>query len=476
MLRLLSLIVLLCMLASPLSAQPPFILPIRERITPVNAADVSLYMMLSRRADRLLWSPGASLLAVSDATDIDLYSVTDWLRPPLRIRLDQPLTDFAFSPDGQQIYTLIPGSLVAWNTASAAMTERFIADARRIAASPNGTQIALLTRQNVIQIVTVETRQTFTLDPSITPDDIAFSPDGRHLLVSDGAGGGEIIDLGLRATDRILAEKAASASVSLLDSAAYTGDGRRIFSQPAAGDTAIAVWDARSGEALSPLNRPAEFQRVNGWGLNTRAGIVAAAGIGLSPEQNAVLIWSLAGGDPLARLRHPGVRDVRPSPDGSLIASVGGGTLRLWAAAASLPLSAQAMQLSQVNVVAACDLFGVQPTLGSLLKGQSVSLVWSWYATTGQQVRDYLDAAIVALDLDGLNIRPWIFFTQTMPDPINEGYPTVYMYAPVGQVALGQHVSRLNVTWVQTITDGFTDFGPGTSNPSDGGTCNFTAR
>jgi hypothetical protein len=476
MFRLISLVFLIGLLAFPASAQPPFILPIRERITPANAGELSLYMMLSRRSDRLLWSPGASLLAVSDAADIDLYSVTDWLLPPLRIRLDQTLTDFAFSPDGQRLYTLIPGSLISWNTANTAMSDRFIADARRLAVSPNGAQVALLSRQNVIQIVTVETRETYTLTPTVTPDDISFSTDGRRLLVTDGAGGAETIDLALRSTERVFGEPAASPAVTLLLSAAYTGDGRRIISQPADGGTALSVWDARSGDAQTPLNRPTEFPRVYGWGLNTRAGIVAGAGIGMSPEQSAVLVWSLTGGDPLARLRHPGVRDAQPSPDGTLIASVGGGTLRLWATAGSLPSPEQTMQLSQVNVVAACDVFGVQPSLGELLDGQSVSLVWSWFAQTEQQVRDYLDAAIVVLDLDGLNIRPWIFFTQTLPDEVNDGYPTVYMYAPVGQMALGQHVSRVNVTWVQPISDGFADYGPGTSNLSDGGACNFTAR
>lgn len=476
MLRLFSFLVLIWVAAVPAMSQPPFILPVRERIIPANAGELSLYMMLSRRADRLLWSPGGSLLAVSDATDIDLYSVTDLLLPPLRIRLDQSLTDFAFSPDGQQLYTLVPGSLVAWNTSDATMSDRFIADARRLAVSPNGLQVALLSRQNLIRIVTVETRETYTITPTGSPDDVAFSSDGRRLLVSDGAGGGETIDLALRSTERVLGAPAGSPSVSLLMSAAYTGDGRRILSQPAESESAIIVWDVRTAEARQPLNRPAEYQRVYGWGLNTRAGIVAGAGIGMSPEQSAVLVWPLTGGDPLVRLRHPGVRDVQPSPDGTLIASVGGGTLRLWTTASSLPTPEQAMQLSQVNVVAACDVFGVQPSLGALLDGQSVSLVWSWYAQTAQQVRDYLDTAVVVLELDGLPIRPWTFITQTLPDEVNDGHPTVYMYAPIGPVALGQHLSRVNVTWVQPISDGFTDYGPGTPNLSDGGTCNFTAR
>lgn len=472
------LVVLLVFVVFGASAQPAGVMPIRARITPANAADVSLYMMLARRADRVLWSPGGSLLAVIDGTDIDLYSVTNWLATPLRLRLDSTLTDAVFSPDGRLLYTLTPGSIVAWNVADVTMADRYIADGRRITISPDGVYLALLSRANVVQVMNTETRETYTITPATTtlPDDIAFSSDGRRLFISDAMGGGEIVDLALRRTERVLASAAAAPTATLISSAAYSGDGRRIFSQPADDARAVLLWDARSGEQVAALNRPAEYLRVYGWGLNTRANIAAGAGIGNAPERSAVLVWPLSGGDPLARLRHPGVRDAQPSPDGTLIASVGGGTLRLWAAAESLPTQADASWLSQVNVVAACDVFGVQPSLGGVLDGQTVSLVWSWYAATPAQVRDYLDTFIVRLDLDSVTIRPWVFVTQTLPDDVNGGDPTVYLYAPVGSMARGQHLSRLEVTWVTPIRDGYSDYGPGTANTSDGGTCTFVVR
>lgn len=472
------LLLLLLLLTASVSgyAQPSGVMPQRIRITSENAGDVSLYMLLSRRADRVVWSPGASVLAVVDGSDIDLYRVSDWLAAPQRIRLDQALTDLVFSPDGQLLFTLIPGSVVAWGTSDAAMRDRFIADARRIAVSPNGLQVALLSRQNIVQVVTLETRETFSLSPSIAADDLAFSSDSRRLLISDGTGGAEVIGLALRQSERVMSGTGKSPAVALLGSAAFSGDGRRIFSQAAEGTESIWVWDARSGELLGAMNRPAEYQRVYGWGINTRANIATGAAVGLTPEQNAVLLWTLSGGEPIARLRHPGARDSQLSPDGTLIASVGGGTLRLWTAAESLPTPDQAALLSQVNVVAACDVFGVQPSLGEVLDGQSVSLVWSWYAVTAQQVRDYLDAALVRLDLDAANIRPWVFVSKTLPDDANGGNPTVYLYAPVGVLLRGQHLSRVEVTWVVPINDGYADFGPGTANLADGGTCAFSVR
>lgn len=472
------LILLLFLATASLSgyAQSSGVMPQRVRITPENAGDVSLYMLLSRRADRVVWSPGASVLAVVDGSDIDLYSVTDWLAAPQRIRLDQAVSDLAFSPDGRLLYTLLPGSLVAWRTADATMHDRYIADARRLSVSPNGLMVALLSRQNIVQVVTLETRETFSLSPTITSDDIAFSTDSRRLLISDGSGGGEVIGLALRQSEHIMPGTGDLPTVALLGSAAVSGDGRRMFSQAAEGAGAITVWDSRTGDSLGAMTRPVEYQRVYGWGINTRANIAAGAAVGMTPEQSAVLVWSLTAAEPLARLRHPGVRDAQPSPDGTLIASVGGGTLRLWAAAESLPAPDQAALLSQVNVVAACSVFGVQPSLGEVLDGQRISLVWSWYAVTAQQVRDYLDAALVRLDLDAINIRPWIFVSRTLPDAANGGNPTVYLYAPVGALMRGQHTSRVEVTWVVPINDGYADFGPGTANLSDGGSCAFSVR
>ena len=129
MMRVLLLLVLAMGLGGAVLAQeaPPSILalPPRERITAANADSLSLYMVQAKRAERVLWSPGGSALAVLDGVDLDLYRVSDWLAAPVRFRFDQTPSDIAFSPDGRLLYVAVPGGVVGFDTATGAQTERY---------------------------------------------------------------------------------------------------------------------------------------------------------------------------------------------------------------------------------------------------------------------------------------------------------------------------------------------------------------
>jgi len=397
--------------------------------------------------------------------------VTDWLSTPVKIRLDQPPNDLAFSPNGQILYAAVPGSVIGFATVGGAQVESHLVDARRIALSPNGTLMAWVGRSGALEVYNLTERTSFQLTP--TADDATFTPDGRRVTARLSDGSALMFDLVTRQQEAAYSSDvtAAAAPDVVLHGVVVTGDGRTVII-PAANGAALAAFPVNQAEAdLLTLSAP--YTRVYGWGVNTRARLVVGAAIAQTPQQSAVLVWDVLGGVPLATLKHPGVRDAAPSPDGTLIASVGGGTVRLWALAESLPTAEQAKNLSATNVVAACDTYGGRPTLGAILGGQSASLVWSWYASNPQQVRDYLDAALFSLQLDGQPVRPWVFVTQTAPDPVNEDNPTVYLYAPIGTLASGSHMSWVEVTWIRTINDGFGDYGPGTATESDGGTCQF---
>lgn len=456
-------------------AQPPGVLPARERITTANAEMLSLYMVQAKRAERVLWSPGGSTLAVMDGTDIDLYSVSDWLTPPVKIRLDQPPTDLAFSPNGQVLYAVVPGSVIGFATVGGGQVESYLLDARRIALSPDGNLMGLIARSGALEVYNRAESTRFQLAPSA--DDLTFTPDGRRIIARLSDGSALSFDVAIRQQEIGYGAEGltdVTAADVPLHGVMVTGDGRTLI-LPAGNGVALATFPVGvSGIEPVSLILPPQYTRVYGWGMNTRASLVVGAAIAQTPHQSALLVWNLAGGEALATLKHPGVRDAAVSPDATLVASVGGGALRLWALAESLPTSEQARNLSAVNVVAACDVYGDKPQLGEVLAGQSVSLVWSWYAATPQQVRDYLDTALYQLTFDTQAVRPWIFVTQTVPDTLNENNPTVYLYAPIGTVTAGTHVSQLTVTWVRTINDGFADFGPDTANPTDGGTCNFS--
>lgn len=449
-------------------------LPPRERITAANANGLSLYMVQAKRAERVLWSPGGAALAVLDGVDLDLYRVSDWLAVPLRFRFDQTPSDLAFSPDGRLLYVAVPGGVVGFDTATGAQTERYPIDARRIVPSPDGADLAWVARSGAVEVFNRADRTSFNLAPAA--EDVAFSPDGRWVVASLTDKSSVAFDLVTRQPGATFtSDSTAAAPDAPLHGVGMTGDGRTLI-LPAGSGAGFAVFPfTQTGAEPVNLMLPTAYNRVYGWGVQARSGLLAGAGIAGAPADSAVLVWSLSGGQPLAALRHPGVRDAAISPDGTLVASVGGGTLRLWAVGDSLLTPEQARNLSSVNVVAACDVYGSRPGLGEIIGGQTISLVWSWYAATPQQVRDYLDAALFQLTLDGQVVRPWVFVTQALPDPLNDGNPTVYLYAPVGSLSSGSHTSAVEVTWVRPINDGFGDYGPGMPNPSDGGTCSFSA-
>jgi hypothetical protein len=456
-------------------AQPREALPPRVPITPETAAAITHYMQRPLRADRVLWSPGGSVLAVIDSTDILLFNASDWLAEPLQIRLDQAIADVGFSADGLLILTASPGAIIGWNVTDGTQSLRLNLDASRIALSPDNLALAAITRRGAIEIWNMQERTGYVLaEPTggAVGRDLTFTPDGGALLVESN---GQVNELNLIFRDsQPMAQVVGAATIAR--GLAVTADGRHIV-VATDGPFALSALNLRSDAEATEFALPAEYQRVNGWAVNTRAGLVVAAGVASVPEQSALLVWSLAsGGEPLARLRHAGVRDSAPNRDGSLIASVGGGTLRLWALEASLPTAEQARLLSDVNVVAACDSVGAAPIPGSIVGGQRLSLVWSWYAQTQDQVRAYLDAAIFQVELDGQSPRVWLFFTQTKVDAVNDDLPTVYVFAPVGVLPSGSHQAGVEVTWTRPISDGFDEYGPGTNFTSDGGSCRFAAN
>jgi hypothetical protein len=472
MMRVWGVLLVLAVLGWPVGAQDAGLsLPARQRITVANAETVSLYMVQAKRAERVLWSPGGMTLAVLDGADIDLYRVADWLATPVRIRLDQAPADLAFSPDGQLLYVAVPGTVLAIDITTGARAASYLLDAKKVVPSRDGLRLAWVARSGRLEVFTLLERTSVLIAEAV--EDAVLTPDGRRVIAALADGSAVAYDLSTRQPERTYAGEGGAFGV--LHAVGQTDDGRQVV-LPAAGGAGLRVFRAAEPDAPSAsLTLPSTYTRINGWGVVPRLGWVTAAAIASAPEDSAVVVWGLSGGVPVTTLRHPGVRDAMPSPDGSLIASVGGGALRLWAVGASVLTVEQARSISAVNVVAACNAVGGAPRLGEVLGGQRVSLVWSWYAATPQQVRDYLDVAQFQLTFDGQVVRPWVFVTQTAPDPINDGNPTVYLYAPIGVVAVGAHTSAVQVTWVRPINDGFADYGPNTANPSDGGACDFTA-
>ena len=112
---------------------------------------------------------------------------------------------------------------------------------------------------------------------------------------------------------------------------------------------------------------------------------------------------------------------------------------------------------------------------GILYDTDAIRVYWSWYAKTAAQVQDHLDTAQYAISLHGQtipnvqvsdikqiigSINWWVFYTVNFGD---KWEPNDYQI-------------EFSLTWSEAISDGYSDFGPGTENEFIGSGCNFTIQ
>jgi hypothetical protein len=142
----------------------------------------------------------------------------------------------------------------------------------------------------------------------------------------------------------------------------------------------------------------------------------------------------------------------------------------------STPSSSGSVSTQQgVDVLAYCD----DPSYGSppptnLASGSTIDIFWSWYAATPALIRDHVDAVTYDVRLDGRPLSNWREYA--IPVRQEGGRYYQYWFVPAGPLSSGEHTITYNVTWSNAISDGYDDFGPGTSNPTQSGSCTFTVR
>lgn len=127
-----------------------------------------------------------------------------------------------------------------------------------------------------------------------------------------------------------------------------------------------------------------------------------------------------------------------------------------------------------VDVLAYCDdrSYG-SPAPTNLAQGSNIDIFWSWYASSRELIADHLAAVVYDVRLDGtpLNWRQY-----AVPIRQESGRFYQYWFVPSGPLTSGEHTITYTVSWTTAISDGFDDFGPGTGNVSQSGSCTFTVR
>lgn len=130
-----------------------------------------------------------------------------------------------------------------------------------------------------------------------------------------------------------------------------------------------------------------------------------------------------------------------------------------------------------VRIFALCD----NPALGgssaptNLGAGSTIIIWWSWFARTEEQIQQHLQYATYEVRVDGELLTRLQSYRTPVTRPAND-YVVSWTVPYEKPLTVGQHQITYRVTWAQTITDGYKNFGPGTNTPLEEGSCTFTVR
>jgi hypothetical protein len=133
-----------------------------------------------------------------------------------------------------------------------------------------------------------------------------------------------------------------------------------------------------------------------------------------------------------------------------------------------------AVQQRGVDILAYCTEFGIAAP-NNLAVGSVVDIFWGWYARTPDLVQQHVDNAVYEVRVNGQILSQWRQYASRV-ELESDGNYHIYWYVPFELTSAGQYQVTYRVSWSNTISDGFDNFGPGTRNPLQTGSCTFTVR
>jgi hypothetical protein len=121
-------------------------------------------------------------------------------------------------------------------------------------------------------------------------------------------------------------------------------------------------------------------------------------------------------------------------------------------------------------IFAECDNYRPRAEPGTVYDTDNVVVFWSWFAKTAQQVQDHIAHAKYAITF---NRTPFQQVNVSAIQQREDNNFWVFYTAPIGNLRPGTYGVEFRLSWDQKISDGFADYGPGTSNQSFLSTCTF---
>ena len=122
-------------------------------------------------------------------------------------------------------------------------------------------------------------------------------------------------------------------------------------------------------------------------------------------------------------------------------------------------------------IFAECDAYPLAEP-GIIYDTDSVMIYWSWFAKTKDDMQQHIDNAQYTVTLNTAELP-----MTTRSEPVSRnGDFWVFYTARVGNLRPGHYEVGYLLTWANQITDGYNDFGPGTSDTRESGICNFDVK
>jgi WD40 repeat protein len=311
----------------------------------------------------------------------------------------------AFSPDGKLVATAgWDKTAKLWEVASGRELRTLTGHTSRVNAvafSPDGKVVATASGDRTAKLWEVASgRELRTLAHATSVEAVAFSPDGKvvatgvWLLVDRYLGGlverlrDDTVKLWDVASGRELYTLAGhKPGLFTAASLAFSPDGTLLAT--AGRDGTAKLWEVASGR---------ELRTLTGHGFQVQAvafspdGKVVATGSGslvdqpLRDKSHPVTLWEVASGRELRTLANTNnASSVAFSPDGTLVATAGGGDLKLWDMASGRELHTLNVTVVNQNVLNSVDFKGDGTLVASGSWDKTTKLFWEaagWHMHT----------------------------------------------------------------------------------------------
>jgi uncharacterized protein YgiM (DUF1202 family) len=139
----------------------------------------------------------------------------------------------------------------------------------------------------------------------------------------------------------------------------------------------------------------------------------------------------------------------------------------------------------RTDILAYCDLPAFRAEANKVFRpADALSIYWTWYARTAEQIQDHLDAATYEVQLERKDGELWQLIRKlddynnyrTALTRAPNGRPEVRWFVPIGTLEVGEYRVSYRLTWSRRIEDGDKSFGPGGDEEINTGTCLFRVR